>query len=88
MTMGKLRHRFITVLAVALLLLPVAPSVVHAKKKSDTSQTATIQNVVYITKTGHKFHKAGCRYLKYSRTEIDRDEALRLGYVPCKVCRP
>ncbi len=86
--MGKLRRRLITVLAVAFLLMPILAMPVQAKHRSKTSDSASVENVVYITKTGHKFHQAWCRYLKYSRTEIDRAEAIRLGYSACKVCRP
>ncbi len=43
---------------------------------------------VYITKTGKKYHRAGCRYLRYSKYKITKSEALERGYAPCKVCRP
>jgi hypothetical protein len=43
---------------------------------------------VYITKTGKKFHRAGCDYLRKSRIPISRDEADRQGYGPCSVCDP
>lgn len=45
-------------------------------------------DTVYITKTGSKFHRAGCRYLRESKIAIDRDEAIALGYTPCSVCKP
>jgi hypothetical protein len=41
---------------------------------------------VYITRTGHKYHRDGCRYLK-SRIPISLQEAKR-QYSPCKVCMP
>ncbi|WP_299117112.1 hypothetical protein [uncultured Winogradskyella sp.] len=43
---------------------------------------------VYTTKTGEKYHKNSCRYLKYSKKEIKLDEAKALGYSACKVCKP
>ena len=43
---------------------------------------------VYITRTGTKFYRAGCRYLRYSAILIKRSEAIARGYAPCKVCRP
>ncbi|UOB19349.1 hypothetical protein [Abyssalbus ytuae] len=43
---------------------------------------------VYITKTGEKYHTATCRYLKYSKIEIELEKALELGYEPCLVCKP
>ena len=42
---------------------------------------------VYITDTGSKYHRSGCRYL-YSRHAVDLGEARWEGYDACKVCRP
>lgn len=54
--------------------------------KKDT--TSTSSNVVYITNTGNKYHKAGCRYLKSSKTKTTVAKAKKAGYEPCKVCKP
>jgi biopolymer transport protein ExbD len=43
---------------------------------------------VYITKTGKKYHRAGCRYLSQSQIKTTVKEAQANGYTPCKVCRP
>jgi len=43
---------------------------------------------VYTTKTGEKYHKSSCRYLKYSKKEMTLKKALNYGYVACKVCKP
>ena len=48
----------------------------------------TIANVVYITNTGEKYHKSGCRYLKDSKIEISLSEAQSQGYDACGVCKP
>ena len=45
-------------------------------------------NIVYITKTGKKYHRAGCRYLTKSATPINKSEAIASGYTPCSVCKP
>lgn len=42
---------------------------------------------VYITNTGEKYHRDGCRYLK-SRIETTLGAAVAQGYEPCKVCNP
>lgn len=42
--------------------------------------------VVYITKTGTKYHFDGCDYLSKSQIPILLEEAIRRGYEPCKVC--
>ena len=43
---------------------------------------------VYTTKTGEKYLKSNCRYLKYSKKEIKLERAKSLGYLPCKICKP
>jgi competence protein ComEC len=43
---------------------------------------------VYITKTGEKYHRSGCRYLKKSKIAIKLSKAKKRGYKPCKVCKP
>ncbi|RKU20992.1 nuclease [Candidatus Poribacteria bacterium] len=46
-----------------------------------------VQDVqVYRTKTGKKYHRAGCRWLK-SKIPITLEEA-KLRYGPCRVCNP
>ena len=42
---------------------------------------------VYITRTGAKYHRGSCRYLKYSKIAISLERA-KQGYSPCSVCRP
>ena len=50
--------------------------------------TATVTQTVYITKSGDKYHAAGCRYLKKSSIAIELSEAKKLGKTACSVCRP
>lgn len=54
--------------------------------KDDTSSSKS--NVVYITNSGNKYHKSGCRYLKSSKTKTTVSKAKKAGYEPCKVCKP
>lgn len=61
---------------------------VNQNYESVASQPQQIENTVYVTRTGKKFHRAGCRYLRYSSMAINRDEAIREGYTPCSVCDP
>jgi hypothetical protein len=44
--------------------------------------------VVYITKTGKKYHRSSCRYLKKSKIKISLKDAKKNKYAPCKVCKP
>ena len=43
---------------------------------------------VYITRTGHKYHRSGCRYLRRSKFAISLSNAIKEGYTPCSVCCP
>lgn len=43
---------------------------------------------VYITKTGEKFHRDGCQYLKKSQIPISRSNAIAQGYGACSKCNP
>ncbi len=43
---------------------------------------------VYITKTGSKYHRSGCRYLSKSQISIDKNDAISQGYSACSVCNP
>jgi len=68
------------------------------KKSRITAVPPTIpvqaQSCVYIgNKLSHKFHRPDCRYVKKispgNRTCFDsREEAINMGYTPCKVCKP
>ena len=53
-----------------------------------TVNTQASDVTVHITKTGTKYHLAGCEYLKDSDTEISLSEAKAGGYEPCGVCHP
>lgn len=43
---------------------------------------------VYVTNTGAKYHKEGCRYLSKSKIAINLSDAIAQGYGACKVCKP
>jgi methylphosphotriester-DNA--protein-cysteine methyltransferase len=47
-----------------------------------------IAQTVYTTKTGEKYHKSNCRYLKQSKKETTIKKAKAQGYQACKVCKP
>jgi S1-C subfamily serine protease len=53
----------------------------------ETDDTDTEDTIVYITRTGSKYHRAGCRYLSKSKIPITLKEA-RQHYAPCSVCKP
>jgi competence protein ComEC len=43
---------------------------------------------VYVTRTGKKYHRGGCRYLSRSKMTTTLKEAVAHGFGPCSVCKP
>lgn len=66
-----------------------APPVVSDEKpqSSNVDNSDNQERIVYRTKTGSKYHRAGCSYLK-SSIEITLSEALSRGLSPCSRCNP
>ncbi len=52
------------------------------------STTNTNGLTVYITDTGSKYHRDGCRYLRQSKHAISKSDAQSRGYDACSVCNP
>lgn len=55
---------------------------------TDTAEEAPVEVVVYVTKTGEKYHSDGCQYLRKSQIPISLDDARASGYTPCSKCHP
>lgn len=58
-----------------------------SQNNSDTASD-TKELTVYITDTGSKYHRDGCRYLSRSKHAIALSNAQSAGYDACSVCRP
>lgn len=43
---------------------------------------------VFVTKTGHEYHRPHCALLDKTRKVLTLHEAKKLGYTPCQRCRP
>lgn len=68
------------------------PTETHTPTPTHTirpSATATQSGgTIYITDTGTKYHRAGCRYLNDSQRAVTCSWAKSNGYTPCSVCDP
>jgi hypothetical protein len=42
---------------------------------------------VYVTRTGEKYHRDGCQYLRQSKIAISLADAVK-RFDPCSVCKP
>lgn len=56
--------------------------------ENSVSDSSNSKTMVHITATGKKYHRAGCRTLKKSDTEVTLDEAKSMGLSPCGICNP
>ena len=60
---------------------------VSVKNKKSTSTKSVKSSIVYITKTGKKYHRLNCRTLR-SIIKTTKKEAQAKGYTACKICCP
>lgn len=44
--------------------------------------------IVYITRTGQKYHRSSCRYLRQSKIQTTKKDAISQGLTACSVCNP
>ena len=51
-------------------------------------QPAATSEQVFTTKTGKKYHRGNCRYLRQSKIPISKADAQARGLEPCSVCKP
>ena len=54
----------------------------------DEAASAPMESIVYISKSGTKYHTADCSSLGDTRKEISLEKALASGKTPCKKCNP
>lgn len=53
----------------------------------EPSQPEVTASPVYVTRTGAKYHRGGCQYLRRSQIAITRADA-EAQYSACSVCNP
>lgn len=49
---------------------------------------ARTADIVYLSKTGKKYHRKTCRTLIYEPRPIERKAAEAAGYAACRICKP
>jgi len=76
-----------TLLFIASIFLLSIPSIAPAPI-SRASETAVQQRecVVYVTRTGERYHRESCGYLRRSSRPMSRSDAIAAGYTPCHRC--
>ncbi len=77
------------VLALVLVMLAMLAFASLGHSAPPRPTTKPVKDIVYITKSGKKYHRTTCRTIKKSKkTEITRQDAVKKGYTACKVCKP
>ena len=67
---------------------PIRPAIPPSSIPVDRVEIAPVADpTVYVTRTGSKYHRAGCRYLSSSMIPMKLSAAC-LRYAPCSVCGP
>lgn len=56
--------------------------------KPTPCSVASDEIIVYITKSGRKYHQWGCRFLQNSAIPSSLLQVKKEGYTPCSACRP
>jgi competence protein ComEC len=84
--------RFLTslLLFATLLLVPsnYSPAVPIAVNTLSSAAATQVTRTVYVTRTGEKYHRDGCRYLSRSKIPMSLKDAKASGYAACKICQP
>ena len=79
-----LKHLLYALLLFLTLAIPAAQPVTAAQQPAPSEQKK--ECIVYVTRTGHKYHRAGCSYLRQSAIPTTRSKAIKAGYAACKRC--
>jgi hypothetical protein len=80
-------RRLLAALTLCISLLFTVALPIPAQQDKAAQQDPKTQTV-YVTRTGKKYHRDGCRYLSLSKIPISLKDAKAKGYTACKVCHP
>jgi micrococcal nuclease len=67
---------------------PVTPTVSTEPTISSKTSTQGEDIIVYVTKTGKKYHLSSCSYLSKSAVPMKLSDAKAQGFAPCSKCNP
>ena len=67
---------------------PKTSTAASSSGNSTTTSQGTQTATVYVTDTGSKYHRYGCRYLRESCHARTLSQAKGQGYTACSVCNP
>lgn len=79
----KVSMKVVIPLILFFILLASIVVINYEYSQSDTKK----ETIVYVTKTGQKYHRGDCRYLRFSKIAIPLSKA-KMNYSPCSICDP
>jgi hypothetical protein len=85
--MRYMRH-FARLLVLLCLLVSAPVAVAPFARPALQDQSDTKTQTVYVTRTGKRYHRDGCRYLSSSRIAMSVKDAKAKGTRRAMVCRP
>lgn len=80
--------RYLLILLTALIVAIGSPNAFAQHHPKHVRKHYTKEAVVYVTRTGSKYHTVDCSYLRYSSLPMNKSEALAAGYTACSRCNP
>lgn len=81
-------RRLFRVLLAFVLLCAAPTGLIQAQQPAPKASEQKREATVYVTRTGKRYHRDGCRYLSHSRMPMSLSDAKKSGYTPCQVCHP
>jgi len=67
----------------------VSPTTAETKQVNTGQLNKNIDEIiVFVTKTGKKYHRPDCPSLTHSKIRLTLTEAIARGYTPCTRCKP
>lgn len=82
MTIKKIR-----LILLFLLLIAFSPLFSQTTSSTKVVKQETKEKIVYVTKTGTKYHQSSCGYLSKSSIKKEMKDAKKEGYTACSRCK-
>ncbi len=75
-------------LAASVVQQPAAAQLTQGSELKSASPDSVSRKecVVYVTRTGKRYHREGCSSLSRSKIPLSREAAIKRGYTPCRRC--
>jgi hypothetical protein len=81
-------RKLLALVVLALTLTGAAPISTLTPRHDQPELLQNVEVTVFITRTGARYHRDGCQYLRRSRVPVTLSAAKAAGYTPCHVCIP